>query len=64
MPPAYPDQNVYNTWKDEGSPTTEQLANKKLEKILDYHQPAPLAEEVKQHLDLILSAAEARESQS
>lgn len=61
--PSILDRNAYNLWKDKGSLTTEQLANKKLKKILENHQPAPLAEEVKQSLDQILSAAEARESQ-
>jgi len=61
--PSILDRSAYNIWKEKGSPTTEQIANKKLKKILENHQPAPLAEEVKQRLDQILSEAEARDSQ-
>ena len=60
--PSVLDRNSYNTWKDKGSPTTEDMISKKLKKILKNHQPMPLPEEVLCQLNIILSAAEERES--
>lgn len=60
--PSILDRNAYNIWKDKGSPTTEDLIKKKLNRILEQHRPTPLSEEVLASFNQILAAAEARET--
>jgi trimethylamine--corrinoid protein Co-methyltransferase len=59
--PTILDRNPYNAWEQKGSLSTEELANRKLKKILEKHVPAPLAPEVLAQIEQILKAAEARE---
>lgn len=62
--PSILDRNAYNIWKDKGSPTTEDLIKKKLNRILDQHHPTPLDDDVLARFNLILSSAEAREAKA
>jgi trimethylamine--corrinoid protein Co-methyltransferase len=55
------DRSPYNSWSSKGSPTSEELATAKANKILETHQPAPLPEGEKAKIEAILVEAEARE---
>jgi trimethylamine--corrinoid protein Co-methyltransferase len=59
--PTVLDRNPYNVWERKGSQITEELANAKLKKILETHQPKPLQPEAVEKIERILIAAEARE---
>jgi trimethylamine--corrinoid protein Co-methyltransferase len=59
--PTVLDRNPYNVWERKGSQITEELANAKLKKILETHQPKPLHPEAVEKIERILIAAEARE---
>ena len=61
--PSVLDRNPYNIWMGKGSPTTEDLLAAKVNRILETHQPAPLAGEAEARIEAILAEAEAREKQ-
>ncbi|HMM07371.1 MAG TPA: trimethylamine methyltransferase family protein [Clostridiales bacterium] len=54
------DRYGYATWEAKGSKNMTERANEKVRAILDSHQPAPLTEEIKNAIDVILARAEAR----
>ena len=59
--PSILDRSPYNSWSGKGSPTTEELAAAKANKILDTHQPASLPTGAQARIEAILLEAEARE---
>ena len=59
--PSVLDRDPYNVWSRKGSLSAEDHANAKAKKILETHQPKPLASDVIEKIEQILSAAEARE---
>jgi trimethylamine--corrinoid protein Co-methyltransferase len=59
--PTVLDRAPYNVWSRKGSLSTEDHANAKVKKILETHQPKPLAPDVIERIEQILNAAEARE---
>lgn len=61
--PSVLDRNPYNMWGGKGGLSTEELAANKVNRILDFHKPAPLPEEVEARFKEILLEAEAREGQ-
>ncbi|MEW6239387.1 MAG: trimethylamine methyltransferase family protein [Chloroflexota bacterium] len=62
--PSVLDRDPYNVWSRKGSLSAEDHANAKVKKILETHQPKPLALEVMERIEQILTAAEAREKKS
>jgi trimethylamine--corrinoid protein Co-methyltransferase len=62
--PSVLDRDPYNVWSRKGSLSAEDHANAKVKKILETHQPKPLAPDVLEKIEQILNAAEAREKKS
>jgi trimethylamine--corrinoid protein Co-methyltransferase len=60
--PSVLDRNPYTIWTGRGSPSTEELANAKVQKILKNHQPAQLPDGILEKFGEILHKAEVRES--
>ena len=59
--PTVLDRDPYAKWERNGSLSTEDVAKAKVKKILDTHQPKPLAPETLKVIEKILAAAEERE---
>jgi len=59
--PTVLDREPYTKWERNGSLSTEDVANAKVKKILETHQPKPLAPETLEAIEKILVAAEERE---
>jgi len=59
--PTVLDREPYTKWERNGSLSTEDVANAKVKKILETHQPKPLAPEMLEAIEKILVAAEERE---
>jgi len=59
--PSVLDRDPYAKWERNGSLSTEDVLNAKVKKILENHQPKPLAPETIEKIEQILNAAEARE---
>jgi len=57
--PGLLDRKIRSQWLDAGGTTLGQRLNAKVKKILDKHQPKPLAADVKQKLQEILDRAKA-----
>jgi trimethylamine--corrinoid protein Co-methyltransferase len=59
--PTVLDREPYNKWERNGSLSTEYVLNAKVKKILETHQPKPLAPETLEAIEKILVVAEERE---
>lgn len=59
--PSVLSRDPYAKWERNGSLSTEDVLNAKVKKILETHQPNPLEPEVREVIEIILNAAEARE---
>jgi trimethylamine--corrinoid protein Co-methyltransferase len=58
--PTVMERNAYTIWEKKGSQSTGELVWKKLQNILNTHQPAPLQPQAVEKIEMILREAEVR----